>query len=54
MANLRTCLVELAPARLMKFAVWLHRHPQVIELLMLAAVVGLIALEDKLPKALAL
>lgn len=54
MTNIRTLLVGLAQTSLMKFAVWLHRHPQVFELLMLAAVVGLIALEDKLAKALAL
>lgn len=54
MPNIRTRLDGLAPACLMKVAVWIHRHPQVIELLMLATVIGLIALEDNLNKALAL
>jgi hypothetical protein len=54
MTNLRARLAVLAPAFLMKVTVWIHRHPQVVELLMLATVVGLIALEDKLTKALAL
>lgn len=54
MPNIRTRLAGLAPDCLMKVVTWLHRHPQVVELLMLATVVGLIALEDKLTKALAL
>ncbi|MDO8402625.1 MAG: hypothetical protein Q7T27_03925 [Pseudomonas sp.] len=54
MLNIRTRLVGLASACLMKVAVWIHRSPHVVELLMLAAVIGLIALEDKLTKALAL
>ncbi|MNV96684.1 hypothetical protein D3C71_1917170 [compost metagenome] len=54
MPNIRTHLFALAPAWLMKVAVWLHRHPQVVELLMLATVIGLITLEDNLNKALAL
>lgn len=54
MANMRARMVELVPGGLMKVAVWLHRHPQVVELLMLAAVIGLIALEDNLIKVLAL
>lgn len=54
MSNIRTRLFGLAPARLMKVAVWIHRHSQVVELLMLAAFIGLIVLEDNLIKALAL
>lgn len=45
MPNIRTRLAGLVPACLMKAAVWLHRHPLVVELLALAAVVGLFALE---------
>ena len=45
MPNIRTRLAGLAPACLMKAHVWLHRHPLAVELLALAAVVGLFALE---------
>lgn len=54
MTNMRARLAVLAPAFLMKVTAWFHRHPQVVELLMLATVVGLIVLEEKLTKALAL
>jgi hypothetical protein len=54
MPNIRSRLDGLAPVCLMKVAVWIHRHPQVIELLMLATAIGLITLEDNLNKALAL
>ncbi|UVJ44297.1 hypothetical protein NVV94_01390 [Pseudomonas sp. LS1212] len=54
MPNIRTRLAGLAPACLMKVSAWLYGHPHVVELLTLAAVVGLIALGDKLTKALAL
>ncbi|WP_185058223.1 hypothetical protein [Pseudomonas frederiksbergensis] len=54
MTNIRTRLVGLALACLMKVTVWIHRYPQVVELLMLAAGVGLVAVEDNLTKALAL
>lgn len=54
MPNIRTHLGWLAPDCLMKVAVWISRSPQVVELLMLATVIGLIALEDNLTNALAL
>ncbi len=45
MPNIRTRLAGLAPACLPKAAAWLHRHPLAVELLALAAVVGLFTLE---------
>ncbi len=45
MPNIRTLLAGLTPACLPKAAAWLHRHPLAVELLALAAVVGLFTLE---------
>ena len=53
MTNLRTRMAVLALACLMKVTVWIHRHPHIVELLILATVVGLIAMEDNLTEALA-
>lgn len=48
MPNIRTRLVGLAPACLMKTSTWLYRHPLAVELLTQASVVGLFALEPLL------
>ncbi|WP_374379005.1 hypothetical protein [Pseudomonas fluvialis] len=45
MPNIRTRLAGLPPACLPKAAAWLHRHPLAVELLVLAAVIGLFTLE---------
>ena len=45
MPNIRTRLAGLVPACLLKAAVWLHRHPLTVELLALAALIGLFVLE---------
>lgn len=53
MANFRIRATWLMVACLMKISEWLHHHPLAVELLGLATVIGLIALEDKLINALA-
>lgn len=45
MPKIRTRLAGLVPACLMNAHAWLHRHPLPVELLALAAVVGLFTLE---------
>lgn len=45
MPNNRTRLAGLTPACLTKAAAWFHRHPLAVELLALAAVVGLFTLK---------